>query len=123
MIEVHQGDIIVVDAESHAGREMGGHNVVEGNIRRHFLVVSRYEYNRRSNLVCGLAITHKHIDSPFRFPIVDFESGTNGDALLLQLLTYNFVARNSKVIGHIHDESQLNRIIKQVSNIFSKEIG
>ena len=28
MIEVHQGDIIVVDAESHAGREMGGHNVV-----------------------------------------------------------------------------------------------
>ncbi|GET18315.1 type II toxin-antitoxin system PemK/MazF family toxin [Ligilactobacillus agilis] len=114
MIEVHQGDIIVVDAESHAGREMGGHNVVEGNIRRHFLVVSRYEYNRRSNLVCGLAITHKH---------VDFESGTNGDALLLQLLTYDFVARNGKVIGHIHDEGQLNRIIKQVSNIFSKEIG
>lgn len=113
----------IFDVEPHAGREMGGHNVVEGNIRRHFLVVSRYEYNRRSNLVCGLAITHKHVDSPFRFLIVDFESGTNGDALLLQLLTYDFVARNGKVIGHIHDECQLNRIIKQVSNIFSKEIG
>lgn len=72
---------------------------------------------------CGLAITHKYDDSPFRFPIADFESGTNGDALLLQLLTYDFVARNGKVIGHIHDEGQLNRIIKQVSNIFSKEIG
>ena len=47
MIEVHQGDIIIVDAESYVEREMGGHNVVEGNIRRHFLVVSRYEYNRR----------------------------------------------------------------------------
>ena len=81
---------------------------------------------------CGLAITHKSIiaiithkydDSPFRFPIADFESGTNGDALLLQLLTYDFVARNGKIIGHIHDKGQLNRIIKQVSNIFSKEIG
>ena len=53
-------------------------------------------------------------DSPFRFPIVDFESGTNGDALLLQLLTYDFVARNGKVIGHIHDEGQLNRECQEV---------
>ena len=55
MIEIHQGDIIVVDAEPHAG-----YDPKQGNIRRHFLVVSRYEYNRRARLVCGLAITHNH---------------------------------------------------------------
>lgn len=121
MIEIHQGDIIVVDAEPHTRHEMGGHDPKQGNIRRHFLVVSRYEYNRRARLVCGLAITHNHVESPFRFPIVDFESGTNGDALLLQLLTYDFVARNGKVIGHLHDKGQLSRIIDQVGNIFAKE--
>lgn len=121
MIEIHQGDIVVVDAEPHAGKEMRGHDPETKNIRRHFLVVSRYEYNQRSKLFCGLALTHKHVESPFRFPIVDFESGTNGDALLLQLLTYDFVTRNGRVIGHIHDQSQLNKIIKQVENIFSKE--
>ena len=123
MIDIHQGDIVVVDAEPHAGHEMGGHDPANNNIRRHFLVVSRHEYNKRSKMICGLAITHKHVDSPFRFPIIDFESGTNGDALLLQLLTYDFVARNGKVIGHIHDQGQLRKIVQQVRNIFDLELS
>ncbi|WP_338088548.1 type II toxin-antitoxin system PemK/MazF family toxin [Limosilactobacillus ingluviei] len=92
-----------------------------GWLTHHFLVVSRYEYNKRSGLVCGLALTHKHVNSPSRFPIVDFENGTNGDALLLQLLTYDFIARNGKIIGHIHDRRQFSKILIQVQNIFNIE--
>ena len=78
-VNVHQGDIIMVDAEPHADHEMGGHNPKEGNIRRRFLVVSRYQYMKKSGLVVGLAITHKHIaNNPFRFHVLDFSSNTNG---------------------------------------------
>ncbi|WP_302051009.1 hypothetical protein [Lactobacillus helveticus] len=43
----------MIDAEPHAGHEMGGHNPEEGNIRRRYLVVSRYQYNAKSGLVVG----------------------------------------------------------------------
>jgi len=33
-----KGDIIIADAEPHAGHEMGGHNPKKGNIRRHYVV-------------------------------------------------------------------------------------
>lgn len=118
---MHQGDIIMIDAEPHAGHEMGGHDPENGNIRRRYLVVSRKEYNNKSGLVIGLAITHVHRDSPFRFPIVDFESGTNGDALLLQLLSYDFLARHGKVIGQIRKSKGFDELLEQVGNIFTKE--
>lgn len=121
MINVHQGDIIMIDAEPHAGHEMGGHDPKSGNIRRRYLVVSHSEYNSKSGLVVGLAITHVHRDSPFRFPIVDFESGTNGDALLLQLLSYDFVARHGKIIGHLRQSREFDILLEQVRNIFIKE--
>lgn len=121
MIDVHQGDIIIIDAEPHAGHEMGGHDPQKGNIRRRFSIVSRDVYNARSGLVIGLALTHVHREDPFRFPVVDFASRTNGDALLLQLLSYDFLARKGKVIGHIHDVAQFENILTQVQNIFKKE--
>ena len=114
MISIHQGDLTI--AEPHAG-----HDPSTGNIRRHFLVVSNHSYNQRSGLVCGLAITHIHRESPYRFPIMDFASGTNGDVLLLQLLSTDFVARHGKVIGHIRDQHQLQVILNQVRHIFDKE--
>lgn len=117
MLNVHQGDLIVVDA----GHEMGGHNPDDNNIRRPFLVMSRNSYSDKSGLVIGLAITHVHRDSPFRFSIVDFDSKINGDALLLQLLSYDFLARHGKVIGHIHSERQFKSILSQVQNIFAVE--
>lgn len=91
MLNVHQGDLIMIDDEPHAGHEMGGHNPNSNNIRRPFLVMSRSSYCNRSGLVVGLAITHIHRNSPFRFSIVDFESKITGDALLLQLLSYDFL--------------------------------
>lgn len=120
MLNVHQGDLILIDAELHAGYEMDGHNP-ENDIRRPFLVMSRASYSDESGLVVGLAITHIHRDSPFRFSIIDFESKIDGDALLLQLLSYDLLARHGKIIGHIHSERQFKSILKQVQNIFVDE--
>ena len=121
-IDVHQGDIIMVDAEPHAGHEMGGHNPEQDNIRRRFLVVSRHQYIKKSGLVIGLAITHNHIQNdPFRFYVLDYSSKTNGDALLFQMLTYDFIARHGKVIGHIQPSTKFGNLQKQVQNIFLKE--
>ncbi|WP_240470723.1 type II toxin-antitoxin system PemK/MazF family toxin [Lactobacillus helveticus] len=104
------------------GHEMGGHNPEEGNIRRRYLVVSRYQYNAKSGLVVGLAITHNHIDNnPFRFYVVDYPSHTNGDALLFQMLSYDFVARHEQVIGHVKDSTEFDNLLNQVQNIFLKE--
>lgn len=101
---------------------MGGHNPAKGNIRRHYLVVSQAAYNRKSGLVVGLAINHKHVvDDPFRFHVLDFASGTNGDALLLQLLAYDFVARHGKVIGHLSPSSEFDNLLYKVRSIFMKE--
>lgn len=121
MLNVHQGDLIMIDAEPHASHEMGGHNPENNNIRRPFLVMSRAGYSDKSGLVVGLAITHIHRDSPFRFSIIDFESKIDGDTLLLQLLSYDFLARHGKIIGHIHSERQFKSILKQVQNIFVDE--
>lgn len=121
MLNVHQGDLILIDAEPHAGHEMGGHDPQKDNIRRPFLVMSRNNYSNKSGLVVGLAITHIHRESPFRFSVVDFESKINGDALLLQLLSYDFLARHGEVIGHIHTQRQFKKILSQVQNIFTEE--
>lgn len=121
MVDVHQGDLILIDAEPHAGHEMGGHNPGESNIRRPFLVMSRSDYSRKSGLVIGIAITHVHRESPFRFPIIDFASKINGDGLLLQLLAYDFLARHGKVIGHIHNNRQFKMILTRVQEIFAEE--
>jgi len=121
MLDVHQGDLIFIDAEPHAGHEIGGHDLEKNNIRRPFLVMSRSSYSNKSGLVIGLAITHVHRESPFRFSIVDFESQINGDALLLQLLSYDFLARHGEVVGHIHSQRQFKSILDQVRNVFEEE--
>lgn len=119
---VHQGDIIMIDAEPHAGHEMGGHDPAKGNIRRRYLVVSQAAYNLKSGMIVGLAITHKHIPhDPFRFYVLDFSSGTNGDALLLQLLSYDFIARHGKVIGHLPPSSEFDNLLSKIRSIFLKE--
>jgi len=83
-----------------------------------FLLMSRSNYSSKSGLVIGLAITHVHRDSPFRFSIVDFESKINGDVLLLQLLSYYFLARHGGTVGHIRSQKQFKSILDQVRNVF-----
>lgn len=52
-----KGDIIIADAELHAGHEMGGHNPKKGNIRRHYVVMSTSAYNEATHIFIGMLIT------------------------------------------------------------------
>jgi mRNA interferase MazF len=36
MVKIRQGDIVYLDADPHAGHEMGGHSPATGNVRRLF---------------------------------------------------------------------------------------
>ncbi|CDI61241.1 toxin-antitoxin system, toxin component, MazF family [Lactobacillus helveticus DSM 20075 = CGMCC 1.1877] len=69
-----------------------------------------------------VAIIHNHIDNnPFRFYVVDYPSHTNGDTLLFQMSSYDFVARHGQVIGHVKDSTEFDNLLNQVQNIFLKE--
>ena len=41
--------------------------------------------------------------------------------ILFQMLTYDFIARHGKVIGHIQPSTKFDNLLKQVQNIFLKE--
>ena len=52
-----QGDIVIIEAEPHAGHEWGGHNPAKGNTKRHMLIVSSTPYNKNSGFIIGMPIT------------------------------------------------------------------
>lgn len=52
-----KGDIIIVDAEPHSGREYGGYDDIGGNIRRHMVVMSNNDYNEGTGMVLAMPIT------------------------------------------------------------------
>lgn len=121
MQEIHQGDIIIIDAEPHAGKEIGGHNPKQGNIRRPFIVLSNYNYNRLTHLVQVMPITHVHKESPLRLRIVDYATKINGDVLTHQLPMYSFEARHGEVIGHLNDTAMLRELLRRTRNMFEEE--
>lgn len=53
---------------------------------------------------------------------IDFQNGINGDALLLQLLSYDFIARHGEIIGQIYTQKQFRKILCQMQNIFAAEV-
>lgn len=106
-----QGDIVMCDAEPHAGHEIGGHNPSKGNIRRPFLVLSNNNFNRATHLVHLMAITHVHRSSPFRLPIDDYANKINGDLLLYETPEYSFEARHGKILGHISDKQLFEKAL------------
>ena len=52
-------------------------------------------------------------DDPFRFYVLDYASHTNGDALLFQMLSYDFIARHGKIIGHIKESTEFDNLLQQ----------
>lgn len=121
MQEIHQGDIIIIDAEPHAGKEIVGHNPKQGNIRRPFIVLSNYNYNRLTHLVQVMPITRVHKESPLRLRIVDYATKINGDVLTHQLPMYSFEARHGEVIGHLNDTAMLCELLKRTHHMFEEE--
>ena len=112
------GDFVFMSAEPHAGHEIGGHDSQDGNIRRPYLVLSRESFNSNTGLVYAMAISSKVRESPVRERIVDLESGINGDLLLTRVPQYDFHARDGKIIGHIRDQSKLEKILDIFKQIF-----
>ncbi|AKP67312.1 type II toxin-antitoxin system PemK/MazF family toxin [Companilactobacillus ginsenosidimutans] len=100
-----QGDVIIIDAEPHAGRESGGHDVESGNIRRHMVVMSSDDYNRRTGLVLALPITtsDRASGSPAYYPILipGGRNGVKGYVFLWQLQNYDYIARHGRVVNRI----------------------
>lgn len=107
-----QGDFVYLNAEPHAGHEIGGHDPENGNTRRPFLILSRNVYNQKTHSVYAMAISSKHRKNIFRRRIVDFETGINGDLLLTKVPQYDYVARQGEVIGHIKDQDLFDEVLE-----------
>ena len=70
-----QGDIVFVDAEPHLGKEYGGHNFNNGNIRRPLIVLSNDDYNEATGMVIGMFVTSSdNFMNEMLKPFADFES-------------------------------------------------
>lgn len=100
-----KGDIIIADAEPHAGHEMGGHNPKVGNIRRHYVVMSTTDYNEATGMFIALPVTTaNYFNNPRYMPIlVNGANGTGvkGYVVLWQLQNFDFKARNGVIVNHV----------------------
>lgn len=98
-----QGDIITIDAEPHSGKECGGHDAVNNNIRRHMVVISNSAYNRKTGMIMGMPVTTSNrYENDKRFqPILipDQTNGVKGYICLWQCQNYDFVHRNGKIVN------------------------
>lgn len=106
MIYPRKGDIVIADAEPHFGHEMGGHNTKNGNIRRHYVVMSTTEYNEATHMFIGMPITtsNKYKDNPrYKSLLIPGASrnGVKGYIVLWQLQNFDFDSRNGKIVNHI----------------------
>lgn len=124
MIEFpRKGDVIIADAEPHAGTEMGGHNPKQGNIRRHYVVMSNTPYNRATRMFIGMPITTTNHAGDSRFmPILINGSrgdGVKGYVVLWQLQNFDFVARHGRVVNRVNDAT-LRRLQRFVDDMVSK---
>ena len=118
-----QGDIIIINAEPHAGHEWGGHNTAKGNIERHMLIVSATPYNRSSGFIVGMPIktSDKYKNDEHYKPILvmgDTGTGVKGYVCLYQILNYDYSARKGRVINHVTNR-YLDEIMSFVKAIFN----
>lgn len=121
MIFPKQGDVVVVDAEPHAGHEMGGHNPRSGNIRRHYVVVSSTAYNSATHMFVGMPVTTINRSGNARYlPLLingSKRDGVKGYVVLWQLQNFYYEARRGKVVNSV-SPAVLNRLLTQVKDIF-----
>ena len=116
----NQGDLIMIDAEPHKGREYGGHDKEIGNIRRPMVVLSNSKYNQLTGMVMGMLITSTNKqDENFYKDFFDVSSGISGKIMLWQIPTYDFNARHGEIIGCVSN-SLLDDLLQRAVFILSK---
>lgn len=118
-----QGDIVIIEAEPHAGHEWGGHNLNTGNIERHMLIVSATPYNRSSGFIVGMPITtsKRYKDDKHYKPILvmgDKVTGVKGYVCLYQILNFDYAARKGRVVNKVSDK-YLDEVMPFVKAIFN----
>lgn len=111
----HKGDVIIADAEPHAGHEMGGHNPQQNNIRRHYVVMSTSAYNEATKMFIGMPITMSNYqNNPRYLPILINGSGgtgVKGFVVLWQLQYFYYQARNGRIVNRV--SSRTLKILQQ----------
>ncbi|MCH1976500.1 type II toxin-antitoxin system PemK/MazF family toxin [Enterococcus hirae] len=102
-----KGDIVWIDFDSSTGKEM--------QKRRPGLVVSRYEFNRKTMfaVVCPITSTVKNI--PTRYSLPD-DLDTRGQVLISQLKSLDFKKRELKKIENLplQDIAKIDQIIQYI---------
>ncbi|QNQ82938.1 type II toxin-antitoxin system PemK/MazF family toxin (plasmid) [Lactobacillus sp. PV037] len=123
MIFPRKGDIIIVDAEPHAGHEMGGHDPSSNNIRRHYVVMSTTSYNEATKLFLGLPITTaNHSNNPKYMPLLlngMNGTGVKGYIVLWQLQNFDYVARHGKIVNHL-DQKTIDLLQRYVDDMVGR---
>ncbi|MGM0304097.1 MazF family toxin-antitoxin system, toxin component [Enterococcus sp. AZ048] len=102
-----KGDIVWIDFDPSSGKEI--------QKRRPGLVVSRYDFNRKTMfaVVCPIASTMKKL--PTRYSLPD-ELDTKGQVLISQLKSLDFKVRKLKKIENLplQDMSRIDQVIEYI---------
>ena len=102
-----KGDIVWIDFDPAAGKEI--------QKRRPGLVVSRYEFNRKTMfaVICQITSTIKNI--PTRYTLPD-DIETQGQVVISQLKSLDFTERKLSQIEHLplKDMAKIDQIIEYI---------
>lgn len=102
-----KGDIVWIDFDPSAGKEI--------QKRRPGLVVSRYEFNRRTMLAVICPITHTIRKFPTHYTLPD-SIDTDGQVIISQLKSLDFKERKLKKIENLplQDMAKIDQIIEYI---------
>lgn len=112
-----KGDIVWIDFDPAAGKEI--------QKRRPGLVVSRYEFNRKTMfaVICPITSTIKNI--PTRYTLPD-DIETQGQVVISQLKSLDFTERKLSQIEHLplKDMAKIDQIIEYIFSFkpFTKKL-
>lgn len=102
-----KGDIVWINFDPSAGKEI--------QKRRLGLIVSKYEFNRKTlfAIICPITSTIRNIPTRYTLPE---ELETTGQVLISQLKSLDFRVRNLKQIEHLplQDMAKIDQIIEYI---------
>ena len=116
-------DILNLQIEPHVGHEVGGHNQLKKSklnqmsakdLLRYYrtetrpvLVISKHEFNQFGMIECMPITTHNRMVNPFKSMMIKIDTKLNrihGYVAPFQILGYDYVARNGKIIDILSDQ-------------------
>ncbi|WP_317912690.1 type II toxin-antitoxin system PemK/MazF family toxin [Carnobacterium maltaromaticum] len=103
----NKGDIVWIDFDPSFGQEI--------QKRRSGLVVSRYDFNRKTRFAVICSITSTIKDLPTRYSLPN-EVDINGQVLISQFKSLDFNSRNLVLADHlpVQDMAKINQLIEYI---------